>query len=309
MPEFSVRCVKIERVSDKTVTASTFGPQSYLALFGCIESLFLFSLAIAYRDGMAILAVLLLSFLSSLVGIGNKWNLRLHQRKISNGSVPRGDVVIRYPKGNFLVVECTEEVARELYFAPEAIDYLITHPPVYRIMSLVGTMAIMIGVIALANAQIQLQLAFAASYILLNAAYWMVAALPSKVHWDVSCFRIVKQKFSHSEHGFDAKTFTDYNPTFTTALWRAITATKNVGWVKWSSATPHSRAWDQWLRLALAQAQAAKFHMEGEVKVWEVPDWDPQDRLSELLGDPDYTEVASTGEIAVEDVKAGSENC
>jgi hypothetical protein len=309
MPEFSVRCVKIERVSPRTVTAKTFGPQSYLAVFGCLESIFLLGLAIAYRDGMAILAVTLLSFLSSLVGIGNKWKLRLHQRQKLKGSVPRGDVVIRYPKGNFLVVECTEEVARELYFAPEAIDYMITHPPVYRIISLVGTMMIMFGVISLANAQIQLQLAFAASYILLNAAYWIVAALPSKTHWDISCFHIVKQKFSLSMGGFDPQTSTDYNTTFTKALWKAIIATKSIGWVKWSGTTPHSKAWDQWLRLALVQAQTAKYHMDGEVKVWEVPEWDPQDRLSELLEDPDYADVASTSEIPVEDAKSGSEHC
>jgi hypothetical protein len=310
MPAFSVRCVQIERVKeDKTVEATTFGPQSWLAVFGCLEAVVLLIFAILYRDGMAIFAVFLLSALSTLVGIGNKWKLRLHKRTVSNSKhVPKGDVVIRYPKGNFLIVQCTEEVARELYFAPEDIDYMITHPPIYRLISLVGTMMIMFGVISLANSQIQLQMAFAASYILLNAAYWVVAAIPSKMHWDKSCFNIQKQKFQKTDDGkCHPKTFTDFNQTFTWALWKAIIATKQIGWIRWSNATPHSRAWDQWLRIALEKAQTASFTCEDGVKVWEVPEWDPQACLSELLADPDYADVASTREIEVQDAVNGSD--
>jgi len=321
MPEYSVRCVEIKRVSEGNVKNRALAPQSFLAIFGCIESLVLLALAIAYRDGMAILAVGLLSLLSTLVGIGNKWKLRLHKRDLQ-GPVPIGNVVIRYPKGNFLVVQCEEEVARELYFAPEAIDYLVTRPPVYRLISLIGTMMIMFGVISLANAQIQLQLAFAAAYILLNAAYWIVAALPSKMNWDISCFRIERQRFDKSrfdktkfetakdrEKSMDPKTFADHNPTFTWALWRAILATKRISWVKWSNATPNSTAWDMWLRDAELQAKTADFKMEGDVKIWEVPDWDPQAALSKLLKDPDYSEVTSLRETIVEDAGAGSEKC
>lgn len=316
MPEFSVRCVEIERVNDnKTVEATTISPQSGLAILGCLESLFLIAYAIVFRDGMAILAVLLLSSLSTLVGFGNKWTLRLHQRtQGKTAAVPSGDVVIRYPRGNFLIVQCTENVARELYFAPEAIDYYIKSAPVYRIISLVGTMMIMFGVICLANAQIQLQLAFGASYIFLNAAYWLVAALPSKMNWDTSCYRIAKQKFAypdgyHETPKMHSKTFTDLNQTFTRALWKAIVATKHIGWVKHSNATPLSKAWDQWLRLALEQARTASWHMEEGVKVWDVPNWDPQRTLGDLLADPDYQDLPPSNKIEVEDAVAGSERC
>lgn len=310
MPEYSVRCVRIERVSKSNVKNRTLAPQSFLAIFGFFQSLVLLALAISYQDGMAILAVGLLSLLSTLVGVGNKWQLRLHKRDLQ-GPVPIGNVVIRYPKGNFLVVECTEEVARELYFAPEAIDYLITRPPVYRLISLIGTMMIMFGVIALANAQIQLQLAFASAYILLNAAYWIVAALPSKMSWDASCFKIAKQRFDRPmdpAKAMDPKTFTDYNPTFTWALWKAILATKRTNWVKWSNATPNSAAWDRWVQDAYDAAETAKCVMEEGVKVWKVPDWDPQAALSRLLEDPDYSEAASLRGTISEDAVAGSGN-
>lgn len=326
MPEYSVRCIKIERVTKGgTVKNRRFAPQSLLAVFGCIQSAFLLALAISYRDGMAILAVGLLSLLSTLVGIGNKWHLRLHKRNLQ-GPVPDGDVVIRYPKGNFLVVQCTEEIARELYFAPEAIDYLVTRPSVYRLISLVGTMMIMFGVICLANAQIQLQLAFAAAYISLNAAYWLVAALPSKMNWDMSCFRIDKQQFSKSKSDIDAtkwkkegdkgspeprekdpKTFADYNPTFTWALWRAIATTKKIGWVEHSSATPNSPAWKHWMQDAKVQAQATTF--DETTRIWSVPDWDPQLALTKLLEDKDFAGEASSQRTEVGEAALGAERC
>lgn len=330
MPEYSVRCVKIKRVSGESngksygksneksnVKNRALAPQAFLAIIGCFQSLVLLGLAVAYRDGMAILAVCLLSLLSSLVGIANKWRLRLHSRDLQ-GTVPKGDVVIRYPKGNFLIVECTEEVARELYFAPETIEYFISHPPIYRLISLMGTMMMMFGVIALANAQIQLQLAFAASYILINAAYWIVAALPSKMNWDISCFKIEKQRFGESrfdktkfekardrEKPMDKKTFADHNPTFTWALWRAIIVTKRTDWIGWSQATPKSKAWEDWLGAALEKAKEAKSETVHDVKIWDVPDWDPQAALTQCLDK--YADEKSEHRTLVPDATAGSD--
>lgn len=324
MPEYSVRCVKIKRLSDGTVKNRRASPQSLLAVFGCIQSALLLALAVVYRDGMAILAVGLLSLLSTLVGVGNKWRLRLHKRNLQ-GPVPKGDVVIRYPKGNFLIIQCTEEVARELYFAPEAIHYLVTRPGIYRLISLVGTMMIMFGVICLANAQIQLQLAFAGAYISLNAAYWLVAALPSKMNWDLSCFCIERQQFAKSKlldaakwakegedeelsiaREMDAKTFADYNPTFTWALWRAIATTKKIGWVEYSNATPDSPAWRHWVQEAKMAAQATTY--DEETGVWTVSDWDPQAALTKLLENKDFEGEASSVRTEA-DAVLGAEKC
>jgi len=199
-------------------------------------------------------------------------------------------VVIRYPKGSFLVVQCSEDVARELYFAPENIDYLVSHSWKYRIISLVGTFLLMIGVVSLGNASTWLQVGFAVSYMILNAAYWVVAALPSKVHWDMSCFEVRNQCFgretkekTHSQQETYQKYFVDHNDTFTQALWKVIVATKDIDWVKRSAAAPQTEAWDAWLHEAKAQAEVAKTKKEvingKEVKVWEVPDWDPQQEL------------------------------
>jgi hypothetical protein len=233
---------------------------------------------------MSILATILLSLLSSLIGLGNKWELELPKRRNKNANVPRGDVVIRYPKGSFLIVRCEEDVARELYFAPESINYQLTHGPAYRILSLVGTMMLMGGVICLANAQIQVQIAWAGSYMLLGASYWIVAALPSKMHWDTSCYQVTNECLSDST--LEKKGFPSENDTFTQALWKAIVVSKEIGWVRRSDACPDTPAWRDWLMEAKACSRDVRL-MDLEQSygktMWEVPDWDPQASLTQLL--------------------------
>ena len=263
----------------------TFGPLSFVALFGLLESAALLAVSIAFRDGMAIVATILLSFLSVIVGIGNKWNLKLNQRSVRRGWTPAGDVVIRYPKGSFLVVKCTEDVARSLYFAPENIDYLIQSQWIYRLVSLVGTIMLMGGIVCLGNARIIPQLGFAAAYMIINALYWIVAALPPKVHWDTSAFTITRHRFDSTKPEDTDKNFTEKNKTFTQALWKVIVATRSVEWAKRNNTAPNSPAWAQWLKDAEANANSSVPYNEGDTVVYPVPDWDPQHALITLLAE------------------------
>lgn len=299
LPAYSVRCVEIVRKDHvKEVKARSWGPLWWVAFLGTFEAIILLGLSLWQADGFALLSVVSLGLLSSLVGIGNKCTIVLPKRKHSNILTPPGDVVIRYPKGNFLVVQCTEDVARELYFAPENMYYLVSHSWKYRMISLVGTFLLMIGVVCLGNASTWLQVGFAVAYMILNAAYWIVAALPSKVHWDMNCFDVRDQKFScdstekekisSSTRGRE-KHFVDHNETFTQALWKVIVATKDIDWVKKSAAAPQTEAWDVWLQEAKSQAMSMKSHPESiggkTVKVWDVPDWDAQKELVKAMND------------------------
>lgn len=281
---YSVRVVEIKRIGDQDLKSKTVAPLTFVIFVGFTLSAFLLALSIWQKDGMSIVATCLLSLLSSLIGLGNKWKLQLPKRNHKTGSVPRGDVVIRYPRGSFLVVRCDENVARELYFAPAEIDYLLKHAPAYRILSLVGTMMLMGGVICLANAQIQVQIAWAGSYMVLGAAYWIVAALPQKLHWDTSCYTVTNECLSDSN--MDAKGYPSENKTFTQALWKAIVVTKNTTWVTRSDACPDTDAWRDWLREAHAVSKDVKLadkENKAGVRTWEVPDWDPQKCLGRLL--------------------------
>lgn len=289
---FSVRVVEIKRTGEQPLKSKSLAPLTVVLFVGFSLSALLLAISIWQRDGMSIVATVVLSLLSSLIGLGNKWELKLPKRNVKTGKVPRGDVVIRYPKGSFLVVRCDENVARELYFAPESIEYLLTHGPVYRILSLVGTMMLMGGVICLANAQIQVQIAWAGSYMLLGASYWIVAALPGKMHWDSSCYTVTNECLSDSN--MSKKGFPSQNLTFTQALWKAIVVSKHTRWVRRSDACPDTPAWEDWLNAARAcsgdvrlcdtnKKSELKIDKGNEVKTWEVPDWDPQAYLAEVL--------------------------
>jgi hypothetical protein len=264
-----------------------------------MESIILFTLSVLSRDHAALIATISLSLLSSLIGFGNKWTLNLPKRRHPGIITPPGNVVIRYPNGNFLVVQCHEDVARELYFAPEDMKYLITHSWKYRMISLVGTFLLMVGIICLSNASTLLQIGFAASYMILNVAYWVVAALPAETHWDTSCFEVLDQCFEEKNaenveiiDKVRSGNFVECNKTFTQALWKVIVVTKNIKWVQASQAAPQTPAWAEWLRKAKKWARTKGFRDEkiGDrvVRVWEVPDWDAQAALSEVIQEYTY---------------------
>lgn len=294
MPKFAVRCVKVVRVPhNPEVKAKTKAPLTAVAVLGCMMSMLLLALAIYWQDLPALLANLCLSFLSTLIGLGNKWRLELPKRAKKSHHVPPGDVVIRYPKGSFLIVQCDEDVARELYFAPETINYLVSRPPIYRLISLVGTMMLMFGVISLANADNKLQVAFAGCYMALNAAYWVVAAVPAKLHWDTSLFRVENQRFDKHYHAEDdrlvpvqrCKNEIVQHDTFTEALWKVLVVTRSIEWVRRNEAAPETSVWDQWLRDALEKTQGIPepytIDKQG-MTVWTVPKWDPQGHFGML---------------------------
>lgn len=251
---------------------------------------------------MAMLADACLSFLSTLVGVVNKWNLNLPKRAgDKNQWTPPGDVILRYPKGSFVVIRCSEDVARELFFAPEGIEYDVETLWKYRMVALVGSILLMFGVIFLGNAKTNCQVAFAVSYMILNAAYWMIAALPKRFHWDTSAFQVIPEAFDEEQETYERvyaqverqvvdspeklfdnravpktiphkdhrKQFISYHKTFTQALWKVIIATREIEWIRRSDAAPKSEAWDQWLADAHSHAMAIDAPFNKDIEIWK----------------------------------------
>jgi hypothetical protein len=268
--DYTVRRVEVRikpgRKNGPLVTARTFGLLSLLSVVGCAISFALLGLSIHYNDGWALVATVLLSVLSTVIGIACKWELKLGKR-IANRDIPSSDVIVCYPNGSFLIVKCDEDVARALFFAPERCDYLLGSLA-YRSLSLLGTLMLMFGVVALGNSQLELQLAFGASYLLLNVAYWVVAAMPERLHWDYSALEITEEIMVSPS----AKR------SFTDALWQAIKQTKATRWVRTGQVAPDTRAWDEWLKRA---HEVANRETEGE---GVLPDeWDAGRNLSECI--------------------------
>ena len=171
------------------------------------------------------------------------------------------------------MVKCNEDVARELYWAREKCNYLVGVQG-YRLISLIGTLMLMFGVIALANAQLPLQIAFAAAYIILNAAYWVVAALPQRLHWDLKSYN--QQKETYAGHSEEQENFTE-------ALWNAIAITRSVEWAKIGDIAPHSKAWKDWLDKAEEMAGLPPGKKDPLTSATTLPYWDCQKALSEFI--------------------------
>ena len=281
LPAYAVRCERISKPDPSaTVSAATWGPLAWLSLLGTAMSIALLVLSITQEDGFALLATILLSFLSTLIGFGSRWNLTLMKRK-QNRRVPRDNIIIKYPHGAFLVVKCDENIARELYWHPEECEYNFGDTT-YRIISLIGTIALMAGVICLGNASLPLQIAFAAAYMILNAAYWVVAALPAKWHWDLTCYKVTKELYEGGEA----------HENFTQALWKAIAITQSVEWVKIGQIAPVSEAWKAWVDMAGTvverdeeRLEAERFGGEGsdDEKGGKLPYWDAEQALTDFL--------------------------
>jgi hypothetical protein len=64
---------------------------------------------------------------------------------------------------------------------------------------------------------------------LLRSGYWVVAALPNKLHWDYSCYWVNIERLSDSVN--IKKGHASKNETFTLALWQAIVVTNDIVWV------------------------------------------------------------------------------
>lgn len=234
-------------------------------------------LSIIEDDGMALLATILLSLVATLIGIGSRWSLKLKKRT-AHRTVPPSDVVINYPNGAFLIIKCEEDIARELYFAPEECHYHVGNTW-YRVLSLIATIMLMFGVIFLGNAGLTLQVCFAAAYLILNAAYWTVAALPQKWNWDLSCFHVETIRYSTGmESGEEPKTFTD-------ALWKAIAITQSKEWVMNARISPMSNAWRRWLDEGGRVADTCSKTWKDESGAILLPEWDPNGRLTFYLND------------------------
>lgn len=265
MARNETRCVRIVRnpeCPNRPIRPKRLSPLLAVNVLGLSCSVGLLVASVVLEDGMSMLATLCLSFLSSLTGIANHWDLVAKDPAIQpkpDEVLPRGDLVVRYPNGSFLVVKCNEQVARELYFTREDIEYTIIpiqKRGIYRTISLTGTLLLMLGVIFLANATKALQLAWAVIYVLLNAAYWSFAALPKRFDWDLERYKV-------TEVGIGRPNFNENR--FTDALFKAILFAQGADWARiGEAAAPRTKIWDDWLDEAELVALSCNYLEAGD---------------------------------------------
>lgn len=239
------------------VPPTLYSPLHILTVFSVLITIGMIIAAAFWNDGSAILSVSLLSLASSVVGLASWWRPLLMSRSHTN-KVPKGDVLIRTREGGFLLVKCTEEVARELYAGTEECDYRVGGQ-VYQALMGIGTLLLMVGVVLLGNCKWNSQIFIGAAYVTLNALYWCMSLIPKKYFWDLS--RYVLRDVTPPE-AKNAHLTTDENDqregvkSFTRTLWYAIRETERTAWVERSGAAPGTPQWKLWLREAEAAAKS-----------------------------------------------------
>ncbi|ORY61518.1 uncharacterized protein BCR38DRAFT_315595, partial [Pseudomassariella vexata] len=229
------------------VPANLWSPVHILSVFSVLLTFGIIGAAGYWQDGTAILAVSLVALASSVVGAASWWCPILMHRRNTN-QVPKGDVIIRTREGAFLLVICTEEVARELYAGTEECEYRIG-ARMYRALMGLGTFLLMVSVILLGNCTWNSQLFVGASYVVLNGLYWAMGLLPKRLFWDLSRY---EWKEVTPDDAKDTESNAAEDPlenikSFTRTLWFAIRETQRTSWVEKNGAAPSSPQWRAWL--------------------------------------------------------------
>ncbi|KAK8069023.1 hypothetical protein PG994_005639 [Apiospora phragmitis] len=235
------------------VPPALWSPVHVLSGFSFLLSIAIIVVAAIKEDGTAIFAVTFMSIVSSIVGVASWWKPVLMKRSHTN-IVPKGDVVIRTREGAFILIECTEEVARELYAGTEECNYRVG-PKTYQVLMGIGTFLLMVSVILLGNCKWVTQVMIGASYVVLNGLYWIMGLLPRRYFWDLSrytCEDVTPpdSKEAELENTGDPR---EGVPSFTRTLWYVIRETQRTAWVERSGAAPSTAHWKAWL----AEAEVA----------------------------------------------------
>lgn len=238
------------------VPARLFSPIHLLGVISFFVSVAIIVCAVIWEDGNAILAISGVSLMSTVTGFASFWRPLLMSRRTSN-EVPQGDVMIRTREGAFILVRCTEDVARELYSGTEECQYYV-NGKVYRLLMAVGTVLLMMSVVLLGNCTWNSQVFIGGSYIILNGAYWGLGMLPRSYFWDLSRYEWKDATPSDAQEAHEVTESDDNqegHPSFTRTLWFAIRETKRTGWVQLSGAAPGTSRWKTWLKEAEANAK------------------------------------------------------
>ncbi|KAI1814210.1 hypothetical protein GGS20DRAFT_549489 [Poronia punctata] len=239
------------------IPATLYSPIHILEVFSALLTYAIIGFAASRKDGTAVVAVALMALASSVVGWASWWRPILMHRSHTN-KVPAGDVIIRTREGAFLLIRCTEEVARELYSGTEECAYHVGGQA-YRLLMGLGTFLIMVSVILLGNCKWQTQLFIGSSYIILNGLYWTMGLLPKRLFWDLSRYQfkdITPPEAQNADKTTDADDPREGVKSFTRTLWYAIRETERIAWVTRSGAAPSTPQWQMWLAEAEAAAKA-----------------------------------------------------
>jgi hypothetical protein len=227
----------------KEIVTKTFSWLNVLTVASTLLSFALWAWSFQRGDGAAAVAIAVISITSTLVGAASFWRPLLTERPYQF-DVPPGDIVIRTRNGAFVIVHCTEEVARELYVGAEDCEYKLG-ARVAQVLVGSGTILLMIGVVLVGNCTFELQLALGAVYIALNGLYWAAALLPSSDNWDLN---VRYQWEEEPVRELSSYTLTLYESIIAASrISKGVIGNIQTSWVRTGRAAPDTAVWNKWL--------------------------------------------------------------
>ncbi|KAK2749675.1 hypothetical protein FQN57_005897 [Myotisia sp. PD_48] len=232
----------LELQSDNKIEITThlWSPLNVITVLSFLMTVGVFIWALLIKDATAAIAIVCMSLVSTIHGLAFYWKPFLAFRP-SNAVVPKGDIVIRTREAAFVIVKCSEEIARELYTGTEKCEYHLSDQASRTLVG-IGTFLIMVSVVLLGNCEWTMQAVVTVTYILLNGMYWGCSLRSQRSMWDLSRYHKIDEKFEVYMGPED--------PSFTRTLWDAIYVTKSTNWVTKSNAAPNTETWKKWLDLA-----------------------------------------------------------
>ncbi|KAL5598630.1 hypothetical protein BROUX41_003447 [Berkeleyomyces rouxiae] len=198
--------------------------------------------AILWKDGMGVIAIVIVGLSSSLMGFASAWVPQTTTLPY-NDRLPSGDFVLTTRTGAFVYVECEEPVARELFSGTLECKYYVG-TKTYQALMATATVLIMISVIFLGNCIWQMKVLTGAFYIVLNLAYWLSSMSSINNFWDLSRYetKLWDDAYCQEFKGIHPNT---EDKCFTKAVWEAIRASGKTEWAR--QVLPKHKGWDMWL--------------------------------------------------------------
>ena len=245
--------------------ARLWSPLNIISVVSSLMSIGLIVAAIVWHDAVAIIAVSLISIAASVICAASWWRPIMMSRRITSTS-PRGDVIIRTKEGGILLIRCSEDVARDLYWGSQECLYFVSGIK-YRFLMTLGTVLIIPSVILMGNCTFDMQILMGVAYTIQNILYWVLGSLPQHIFWDLWDYvwgdvtpEDAKNAHQTNWDAEDADSI-DNRASYTRTLWYAIRETKRTAWTIRSGSVPNTPPWKEWLEEA---EEAAK----SENRIW-----------------------------------------
>lgn len=239
------------------ITTKWSSPTSVISVASFVLTGVIIGMMVYWKDGVALLAVGIVSLATTIIGYASWWRPVLMVRA-RRDKVTAGDIVVRTQQGGFVLVRCPDEVARELYAGTAECEYRVGERA-HKLLMALGTAMLMVSIVLLGNVGFEGQTVVGASYIVLNGAYWLASMVPSEHYWDMSRYEwrdVTPRDARHADRTTDPNDTCDGYRSFTRTLWYVIRETKSTRWAERSGAAPGTRRWRQWLREAEENARA-----------------------------------------------------